>query len=47
MTAPIEVEILAARCDHEDDLKAPITRVRTVTDRTVVIDLIIDDTALV
>ncbi|MGU3586663.1 hypothetical protein ACLBYD_26285 [Rhodococcus sp. C26F] len=37
----------ALRCDHEDALEATIARARAVTDQPVVIDLIVDDTALV
>ena len=35
------------RCDHEADLEATIARARAVTDRPVVIDFVVDDTALV
>ncbi|QHG85524.1 acetolactate synthase large subunit (plasmid) [Rhodococcus rhodochrous] len=38
---------VALRCDHEADLEATIAQARAVTDRPVVIDFIVDDTALV
>ncbi|WP_308188112.1 acetolactate synthase large subunit [Rhodococcus rhodochrous] len=38
---------VALRCDHEADLEATIARARAIHDRPVVIDFIVDDTALV
>jgi len=38
---------VALRCEREDDLEATIAQARAVTDRPVVIDFIVDDTALV
>ncbi|MGX7729578.1 acetolactate synthase large subunit [Rhodococcus sp. 2H158] len=38
---------VALRCEREDDLEATIARAQAITDRPVVIDFIVDDTALV
>ena len=38
---------VALRCEHEADLEATIAQARAITDRPVVIDFIVDDTALV
>src|SRR5690606_1516640 len=38
---------VALRCDHEADLESTIPRARAIHDRPVVIDFIVDDTALV
>ena len=38
---------VALRCEHEDDLEATIAQARAINDRPVVIDFIVDDTALV